>query len=281
MLEVERPGSEGGWREFTSSRKIAWKTGTSFGFRDGWAVGFTPEYVVGVWTGNVTGEGSPGLIGIETAAPILFGIFERLPATTWFKKPEVHLRSVTVCKQSGYRPGLYCTEIDTIEAPEAGYRAPACPYHKLIHLDRSERFQTSSNCYPVANMVNREWFVLPATMEAYYRERHSDYRRPPPFAPECDGETLDDFSIVYPEQGAKLYVPKEVSGEKGKIVFVVSHRNASTTLHWHLDDQYIGSTDGIHEFALSPEPGQHLLTLVDGKGVKVSRRFNVIGDAGK
>jgi penicillin-binding protein 1C len=79
LTEVNRPDEEVGWKNFAGSRKIAWKTGTSFGFRDGWAVGVTPEYVVGVWAGNADGEGRPGLTGSEAAAPILFDVFLHSP----------------------------------------------------------------------------------------------------------------------------------------------------------------------------------------------------------
>ncbi len=87
MEEVMRPGEEGLWQQFNSSQKIAWKTGTSFGFRDGWAIGLTPKYVVAVWVGNTDGEGRPGLIGVQTAAPIMFDIFRQLPASEWFHQP--------------------------------------------------------------------------------------------------------------------------------------------------------------------------------------------------
>ncbi len=80
LLQVNRPEEMAGWESFSSSRKVAWKTGTSFGFRDAWAVGTTPGYVVGVWAGNADGEGRPGLTGINAAAPILFEAFNLLPA---------------------------------------------------------------------------------------------------------------------------------------------------------------------------------------------------------
>ncbi len=78
LKEVYRPGEESGWRYFSSSKKIAWKTGTSFGFRDAWAVGVTPHYAVGVWVGNADGEGRPGLTGTDAAAPLMFDIFSQL-----------------------------------------------------------------------------------------------------------------------------------------------------------------------------------------------------------
>ena len=78
LQKVNRPESESGWQYFSSSPGLAWKTGTSFGFRDGWAVGTTPRYVVGVWTGNASGEGRPGLTGITAAAPLLFDLVNML-----------------------------------------------------------------------------------------------------------------------------------------------------------------------------------------------------------
>jgi len=88
LKELFRPGEETGWKYFSSSKKIAWKTGTSHGLRDGWAVGVNPDYAVGVWVGNADGEGRPGLTGTETAAPILFDLFALLPGKTWFDTPE-------------------------------------------------------------------------------------------------------------------------------------------------------------------------------------------------
>ena len=74
LKEVNRP-EEIDWKSIPSMQTIAWKTGTSYGFRDAWAVGVTPRYAVGVWVGNATGEGKPGLVGAQTAGPVLFDIF--------------------------------------------------------------------------------------------------------------------------------------------------------------------------------------------------------------
>jgi len=99
LKEVYRPGENTGWRNFSSTKKIAWKTGTSFGFRDGWAVGVNPEYAVGVWVGNADGEGRPGLTGTETAAPILFDLFSVLPASGWFQMPVSEMEKIEVCQK--------------------------------------------------------------------------------------------------------------------------------------------------------------------------------------
>jgi penicillin-binding protein 1C len=120
LLEVNRPDSQAGWKSFSSSGKIAWKTGTSFGFRDGWAIGTSPEYTIGVWVGNADGEGRPGLTGIAVAAPILFDVFSTLPQGHWFQAPVNELYPVAVCRKSGHLPGPFCPSVDTIYIPSRG-----------------------------------------------------------------------------------------------------------------------------------------------------------------
>jgi penicillin-binding protein 1C len=145
MEEVMRPGEEGLWEQFSSAQRIAWKTGTSFGFRDAWAIGLTPSYVVCVWVGNADGEGRPGLVGIDVAAPVLFDIFRELPASKWFKTPKTKLKTVVVCKQSGYKAGEYCTETITEQIPVAGEKNSDMPLSQTYssqrcwHLSRNRR----------------------------------------------------------------------------------------------------------------------------------------------
>ncbi len=276
MNEVMRPGDEGLWGLFGSAQHIAWKTGTSFGFRDGWAVGFTPKYCVIVWVGNTTGEGRPGLTGINTAAPILFDIFRLLPAANWFKPPASGYINMPVCRQSGYKAGLDCVNVDTVLVSERAVNAPICPYHRVVHLDRTGAFRVTANCVMPAEMVRQSWFVLPPTMEYYYKQKHADYQSLPPFMPGCANETIKPLDIVYPEQGAKIYVPLELSGDRGKTVFRATHRNGNAKLFWHLDDEYIGTTTQFHQVALNPLPGKHILTVVDENGESVTRNFEIL-----
>ena len=105
LKEVNRPVQQSGWESFVGRRKVAWKTGTSFGLRDAWAVGVCPDYTVGVWVGNADGEGRPGLTGITAAAPILLEVFDLLPNSNWYNTPYEELYEVTVCAQSGYGKG--------------------------------------------------------------------------------------------------------------------------------------------------------------------------------
>ncbi len=187
MLEVERPGDEFAWRAFSSSRKVAWKTGTSFGYRDAWAVGVTPRHVVGVWVGNADGEGRPGLTGYAAAAPILFDLFAGLPTSEWFEEPFESLVEIDVCAQSGMRRGRHCAAGRSRLVTRAGLDSPPCRFCRVAHLDASEAWQVHGDCEPVATMRQARWFVLPPNMETLYRQRHADYRPLPEFRPDCRG----------------------------------------------------------------------------------------------
>jgi len=277
MEEVMRPGDEGLWEQFSSSQRVAWKTGTSFGFRDAWAVGLTPDYVVCVWVGNADGEGRPGLVGVETAAPVLFDIFKLLPNGKWFETPVTKLRRIKVCKQSGYKAGDYC--VDAIEelVPTAGEKTSICPFHKLVHLNAAGTLRVTDQCESVTKMQHKSWFILPPAMEYYYKIKNGDYRSLPPFMPGCDvSDTNSLMELIYPKNGATVYIPLELDGTRGKIVLNAAHRNQSSKIYWHIDNEYMATTTNYHQLAVSPSPGKHTLTLVDENGERLVQYFTVL-----
>lgn len=280
LQNVRRPREEAGWQFFQSSDKIAWKTGTSFGFRDAWAIGVTPEYAIGVWAGNADGEGRPGLTGVTAAAPILFDIFDMLTLKKWFNKPFDELIKIPVCQKSGFKAGQYCKPVDSVYVPAKGLETPVCPYHKLIHLDKSGKFQANSKCADVYKLQHKPWFVLPPVMEWFYKRNNPDYRPLPPFAPGCRASMQKNkaMDIVFPKNAARVFVPVELDGSKGKLVFKIAHRNRQTKIFWHLDRTYIGQTIDFHEMELDPVPGKHTITLVDEHGEVLVHTFVVLTD---
>ncbi len=279
MVEVSRPDAEQQWQQFSSSHKIAWKTGTSFGNRDAWSIGVTPEYVVAVWVGNASGEGRPGLTGIGVAAPVLFDIFKTLPATTWFKTPEAALVKVPVCRYSGYRATAICEFTDTAWIQKSGAKTAPCPFHQLIHLDKTGAWQVSSNCESPENMQHVSWFVLPPVQEWYFRNKNPFYKVLPPFRPDCAGSSdRKNMDIIYPRNNSKIYIPVDLDGKPGSTVFKVAHRSSAALVYWHLDDRFIGTTVQIHQMALSPMKGRHRLTLVDQEGESLGIVFDVINE---
>lgn len=280
MLEVVRPGAESAWEYFPSAHKIAWKTGTSYGFRDAWAIGVTPQYAVGVWVGNADGEGRPNLTGSVAAAPILFELFDVVQPQGWFSAPELDLVPIEVCAKSGYRAGPNCETRKTIRVPRAALRAGSCPYCQIIHTDSFEQWRVHSNCEPVAAIRSRSWFVLPPAMEWYYKQAHSDYQPLPPYREDCLATLTETntpaMTLIYPPRNGKIYIPIELSGQRGRVVFELAHRNPQKSVYWHLDDEYLGETREIHQVSLAPAPGEHTLTLVDEDGEFLQSHFTVL-----
>ena len=276
IAEMNRPIEGAEWSRFYSSHRIAWKTGTSFGHRDAWAVGITPEYVVGVWVGNADGEGRPGLTGVSAAAPVMFDIYKLLPETGWFTIPWDDLVPVNVCRNSGFKASEYCTDTDTLYVPEAGTYTRVCPYHMLVHLDKEEKYQVSSDCYRVDEMINRSWFVLPPVMEYYYKYRDPFYKSLPPMHPACLKNEGRNMDLIYPKPGARLFIPKGLDELKERLVFEAVHRMDNMTLYWYIDREYLGTTTSIHQLEINAEPGIHTLTLISEDGEQLIRNFEII-----
>jgi len=280
LTEVNRPEEEGDWHTFHSSRTVAWKTGTSYGNRDAWAVGATPEYVVAVWVGNADGEGRPLLTGVGYAAPVLFDLFGLLPATGWFERPSDELEEVVCCRLSGH-PATDLCEADGVVvewAPRAPGRPDPCPYHKLVHLDPEGRWQVDSDCWPVAEIQHVSRFVLPPAQEWYYMKSHSDYRPLPPFHPDYAGSRRSGVvEIIYPQDGMGVAAPVALDARSQGIICAAAHSDPQATLYWHLDGTYLGeTTHGEHKIKIVPAPGPHVLTVIDANGHSSAVRFTAM-----
>jgi len=277
LTNVNRP-EEIDWQSIPSIQKIAWKTGTSFGFRDGWAVGVNPKYVVGVWVGNSDGEGRPGLTGARTAGMVMFDIFGSLPQSRWFAKPEGDLVSAEICHESGCLRGMNCPEnaIDTVYISRKGRDGTVCPYHKRVHLSEDMKYQVYEGCAGSRGIVHTSWFILPPSWEWYYKEQHPGYRTLPPYSPECRNDSdIKPMEFLYPFPGAVISLPRQLDGSPGKIVFEVAHRNPQNRIFWHLDGEYIGETQHFHKKECIPGKGEHTLTVVDEEGERIMIRFIV------
>ena len=245
LKEVNRP-DEIDWKLIRSVRKAAWKTGTSYGFRDAWAVGVTPDYAVGVWCGNADGHGVAGMTGAKTAGPVLFDLLNLLPPTAdWFEEPLDGGVWLDVCKQSGMLRSQDCPDYERVLLPAQAQESDVCPYHK----DGT--------------------FRLPPAMEWYYKAYHPEYEVRPVTR---DAARME---FLYPEPGSVLTLPRQLDGSEGGAVFQAVHRDPAATLYWHLDDTYLGETRLIHQMRLSPAPGKHTVTVVDGDGNSVSVGFTV------
>ena len=277
MKEVARPDELTGWEYFTSSRAVAWKTGTSYGHRDAWAIGVNPEYVVAVWVGNASGEGRPKLTGVTAAAPIMFDVFALLPTSQWFERPIDDMVKVPICRYSGHRASAICTPVDSVWIPVKGLETEACPYHQVIHLNKQKTKRVTDKYISVNEMVTQSWFVLPPAMEWYYKSKNSFYKPLPPYPTGYEPhKEQSPMALLYPRiENATLAIPRDFRGNPTEAIFEIAHSRTNATIYWHLDKSFIGKTSSFHKMALQPTNGFHTLTLVDDLGNTEKVSFKV------
>nr|WP_313789682.1 penicillin-binding protein 1C [Allomuricauda koreensis] len=275
LQEVNRPEGDENWQFFDSSKHIAWKTGTSFGFKDAWAIGVTPKYAIGVWAGNADGEGRPGLTGITAAAPILFDILDILPNSGWFQQPFDDLVELEICSQSGHLASAFCNTTRRELLPINGTKSKQCPYHRQIFLDASERFRVNSECYQLENMIAKNWFVLPPVVEYYYSSSNPNYNALPAYLHGCSISESQLMEFIYPKKNEEVLLPKDLGNSITEIIFKLAHQRADSTVYWYLDETYIGTTESFHELIYQAKSGSYLLTVVDDQGNRIKQKISI------
>ncbi len=269
MKEVNRPEGNESWEFFDSSKQIAWKTGTSFGNKDAWAIGITTDYVVGIWVGNADGEGRPNVTGVSSAAPILFDVFDVLPTSNWFQKPFDEFVAIDVCAESGYLAKDICPK-KAISIPNKKNYVKSCSYHQLVHLDNLGQFRVNSSCADISTTISKSWFSLPPLMEFYYKRTHPVYKSLPPFRNDCVRTNIPPMEFIYPKSGSRISLTKNFEGKKNELILKLAHAKPETEVYWYLDDTYLQQTKNFHEIGILPNEGKHKITVVDATGNEVN-----------
>jgi penicillin-binding protein 1C len=277
MTQLNRPDEEGNWQKFDGSVKVAWKTGTSFGFRDAWAIGITPDYVISVWVGNASGEGRPSLTGVKAAAPILFDVLRNLKnSNQWFKPPISSMNIIEICRISGKRAGDACTDKKEMLLPSTCLKSGVCRYHQWILLDKTNVYRVNSMGYNPLEANRKSFLVLSPGIEKYYKLNHPEYKELPPLHKSCSNTNDDQpLALIYPRHNSKIFVPTEINGRAGKVIFEATHRQNNEILYWHIDEYYIGQTSEIHQMHVSPGPGKHILKVIDELGYSKTVFFEI------
>lgn len=257
------------------ANQISWKTGTSFGFKDAWCVGVSPDLTLVVWIGNSNGLGRPGLIGVHTAAPLLFDLAAHLKMKADWKQPIDVMYPNLVCLQSGMEKSMYCQDSDTIWTGQATTSFGLCKYHKQFYLDPNKNYRVTKACEPEAHADS--FFVLTPIVEYYYKQHHLLYNSLPPWREDCmhtDTYKDKELEIIYPVHSSSIFIPIDLDLAKNQIIFKATHKNPDARLFWFLDDIYLGTTIHIHSLQTSLRMGRHRLMISDERGQTASITFN-------
>ncbi len=267
---LSRPGLELYWNQFNDQIPVAWKTGTSYGQKDGWAIGVNKQWTIGVWVGNFTGEGNAAIGGAMSAAPLLFTLFNLLTQSEqpmWFDEPLFDLKEVVCCKDSGYPAGPYCTVTKILKIPRMSCTPGTCPFHRRYLIDKHSGKSVCSLCW---GGIETEWvtrFIVPPAARDILEKSGYPVETVPAHSAFCPNSFDDNrIEIVYPVNGIKIFIPRDFGGEHEKIVLSAKHQHPSMHLFWYLDGDLIGETVDHHQFAVELEPGSYTLSVQDEEG---------------
>jgi len=256
---------------------IHWKTGTSFGFRDAWAIGSGPAYTAVVWTGNVDNKASAELVGSEAAGPLLFDVLEGLAhraEATLAQLPD-DLADVEVCAYSGHIPGDACPARVRVRAPIHSVPTVPCPYHQAYDVDHSTGHAVLPACRKAGRSYDRKSFVvLPSTITAWLTARHRSVPAAPVFDGDCAAEIASaPPAIVTPGEGQIVVLIPGVPATRQLVPLTASTRAARLT--WFIDGALVGAARSEDRVYWAPVAGAHDLTVADDAGRKAHRRLVV------
>ncbi len=276
MREVIRPTNHGLWQKFDSGIPIAWKTGTSFGHRDAWAVGVHPDYTIASWVGNADGQGREGLLGGQMAGDLLFGMIEILDLTPkWWKMPAQEMSQANICLQSGFLASASCQDIRSELVLNASLRTQPCPFHKTVFVT-PDGYQIGESCAYDGAKERQYFFQLAPRNAHYYQQYHPEFRPMPDLHPSCRPSQTDvAMQFIYPNGRQAILAPRDLNAEQQEFVYRAAHHDPNATLYWYFDNDYLGSTTGIHKISHLSTPGVHLLTIIDHNGNRLSHPLTV------
>jgi len=260
---------------------IHWKTGTSFGFRDAWAVGSGPAYTAVVWTGNVDNKSSAELVGSEAAGPLLFDVLEGLAsrAPTTPAPPPDDLTDVEVCAYSGHLPSDACPDRVTVRAPIHAVPTTPCPYHQAYDVDHTTGRAVLPACRKPSRSYDRKRFVvLPSAVTAWLTGRHRSIPDAPVFDDDCAAEVTSVVTgappvMVTPGEGQIVTLIPGVPANHQLVPLSASTRAA--TLSWFVDGALVRTAPSDERVYWTPAPGKHEIVVADGAGHKARRMLAV------
>lgn len=277
LTDVQRPELPDLWRDTVSMPRVAWKTGTSYGRRDAWSVGFTKRYSVGVWVGNFDATGVPELVGVRAAAPLFFSIVNSLPGVhgdPWLVRPRT-LVEREVCALSGDTATPHCPH-RTRELALAGAPHTECKHHVKLELDDETGHRLCSRCRVGRARHEEVRVVWPARVASHLEQHGFPVERVPEHNPSCERGLVGAGPVIHRPLEGDLFVLREgVPEEHQQIALLASTESGSGLLHWFIDDAHYWSGPPGVPVLIDPAPGAHRLVAVDQEGRSASVRIRV------
>lgn len=277
--------------ELVQRPQLAWKTGTSYGFRDAWAIGVGPRFLVGVWIGRPDGTPVPGQFGLASAAPLMLQVHDVLVnrdsqrgiaapvqavplnvgvAAICWPLGQPMSKSDPNCRRQRFAWTLDDTTPPTLQAAD-----------QPLGLGLQERIwvndkglRVSASC---SDAQPRDIALWPAPLEPWLPRAERREARLPPADPDCPPQNLSlapPLSIVGVREGDNLRLP---AGSRQALRLKLSALGGSGRRWWFIDGAPMADTDARHDFTPTlNKPGRYQLSVLDESGQTARVEFSVV-----
>ena len=241
---------------------IAWKTGTSFGKRDAWTIGFNSRYTVGVWVGNFDGAGSPFIVGSEVALPILCDIFNTLPSSNIRKISEPkQIARRYVCKTSGKVPNELCTDLTSDYYIKNVSNSEKCNIHKQVYLSSDSTVEYCTGCIPSFGFIKAVFPIYEPSLTLWFDQNNIDYQRIPNHNPECKAKFSGDGPIIISPSSNYVYYLEQGAGQEISLQSI--NRINKGSLYWYIDGEYYKASQTGDKIFFKPEKEFYTIKCID------------------
>jgi penicillin-binding protein 1C len=266
LTELTRPDLPNEWQNSAHMPKIAWKTGTSYGRKDAWSIGYNKDYTIGVWVGNFSGEGVPELTGVNMAAPLLFKIFNTVDyhsETEWYSMPD-GLEARFVCSESGNLPAFFCNnQVMDYYIPGISPNKK-CEHMKMVLVNPDSTVSYCMSCKPEAGYIKALYPNYSPEIIQYFEDHHIPYKKIPPHNSKC--ERLHSGSaptIISPIHMNDYYVNELDSMQ---IMLKCNAANDVETVYWYINKEFYKSAKADEQLFFQPAEGNIDISCSDDKG---------------
>ncbi len=266
LTQITRPDLPNNFRNSPHVPKIAWKTGTSYGRRDAWSIGYNRKYTIAVWVGNFSGIGVPELSGAEVATPLLFEIFNKLDYNSsrhWYSPPtKIDIRNV--CSHTGDIPASYCTDISEEYYIQGISRTVVCNHKKMVSVSLDSSFSYCTTCQPSSNYLRKLYENLPAELVSYYEANNISYPKLPPHNPNCYRVFKENApQITSPANSGEFLIEKAAPQ---KIMLSANTPTDVEYIYWYIDDKFFKKSKAQQPVFFTPTLGKIKVSCADDKG---------------
>ncbi|WP_240737363.1 penicillin-binding protein 1C [Hymenobacter metallicola] len=277
LAQLTRPDLPVGYETSIRLPKVAWKTGTSYGRRDAWSIGYNKEYTIGVWVGNFSGQGSPALTGSDVATPLLFDLFNAVAYNSpnnWFQPP-ASLDFRLVCAETGRPPGEHCpNQIIDYFLPGVS-SSLRCQHQKEVLLSADAQYAYCRACAPAAGYRRELYPNLLPDVAAFKEAQGIPYRRLPPHNPGCQlvsGGREKAPSITSPAANTEYVLNK---GEQQQLLLSCATDNEVRQVSWYINDQFLRTAAATERVFFRPPAGTLKISCADDHGRNTDIRIVV------